>query len=252
MKKILIIGFICKFLIPFAYSQTEDHVKGGWFTKTVEYNLRMLEDLYNFNSKGEVEKLFFGDFNAPVEFFYNPSFEEASGFRIVKDTVKMSYILEIKYVSNYEEIASEMEKKYPLIGDRGDLSKVVSDEKTVGELIRNYNRNNINKKFEESLKLFKVESRSFPICKRFAEEMYKVMVSVIENFKAKGVPPIFNDGYEVTFRNVVEDEVWSLKIHIPTGTSLKLANLCRKIITETLATGMVDESSYIKLLDDFN
>jgi len=249
MKKILIFFLGGELLISYTYSQNVDHLGGGRFSKNIEYNLLWLEAGYNFNSKGEVEKLFFGDFNAPVEFFYAPSFEGASGFRIVRDTLEKSYTLEIKFVSNFKEADEESSKKYPLAGISAD--QMLSISKVVSDSIRDLNRNNMIKAHEKRNQLFKIESRSFPISDLFAEKLYKAMVSVIDNFKARGVPPFISDGYSVTFRNVVEDEVWSLKIHMPTGSALKLSDFCRKVIEETLATGNPDESSYIKLLDVF-
>ena len=61
------------------------------------------------------------------------------------------------------------------------------------------------------------------------------MVSFIGTFKTKGALPIMADGYSVTFRTVVEDEVWSLNIHIPQGNAFKKADLCRQIITDARA-----------------
>jgi len=97
-----------------------------------------------------------------------------------------------------------------------------------------------------------LKSRSFPISAQFAEILYKKAVSLIANFKATGISPLIGDGYVVTFRTVVDDEVWSLKIHCPAGDALKMSNLCKQITMETLATGKPDESRYIKMLDDFN
>jgi hypothetical protein len=106
------------------------------------------------------------------------------------------------------------------------------------------------KQNEEMLKLFKIDSWSYPINNLFAEKLYEKMSSFIDNFKAKGVPPIILDGYSVTFRTVVDDEVWSLWIHLPQGNALKMSDLCRQIITDGCA-GKLDESKYIELLDDF-
>jgi hypothetical protein len=68
---------------------------GGQFLKRIEYNL-LGNGLQNLKSKTEVEKLFFGDFNAKLEFFVEPSFEGAYGFRIVRDTLTASHLIELK------------------------------------------------------------------------------------------------------------------------------------------------------------
>lgn len=250
MKNIFTFLFFFGLITQLAFSQDGDHTGGGGrFSKNIEYNLLILESVYNFNSKGDVEKLFFGDFNAPVEFFYEPSFEGASGFRIVRDTLKESYILEIKYISNYKEAESEVSKKYSMRSISGEERESMSED-TFSSIIE-YNRKMIRMYFEEMNKLYNIENRVFLVSDQFAKKMYEKMFSVIDNFKARGVPPMISDGVHVTFRNVVDDEVWSLRIHEPTGRAQKFADFCLKIIKETFSVGKPDETNYIKLLDDF-
>jgi hypothetical protein len=81
MKKMTVSSFLYFFFISSVFSQNGEYVGGASFTKRIEYNLLMLDGVYNLRIKGDVEKLFFGDFNAPVEFFYKPSFSGASGFK---------------------------------------------------------------------------------------------------------------------------------------------------------------------------
>ena len=254
MKNILLFLFIFELLIPFAFSQSGDHnasspLRGGRYTKTVEYNLLRPIIGYNYNSKDDVEKLFFGDFNAPVEFFFDGHDGEYYGFRIVRDTLKMSYFLEIKYISNDKEARNEASRKYPLRGiSSREKSSIPKDSL---EQIMKQNIENREKYFEERNKLFKIESRSFSISDKFAEKMYEKMVSVIDNFKARGVPPFINGGYSVTFRAAVDDnELWTLKIHVPTGNALKWSDFCIQIVKEK-DSKKIKESTYIKLLDDF-
>ena len=73
------------------------------------------------------------------------------------------------------------------------------------------------------------------------------MVPFIDNFHAKWIPGSYVDGYGVSFRTVVADEVWSLSIHMPKGNADTIANLCMKIIKEA-NEGKLEESI---LLDDF-
>ena len=88
------------------------------------------------------------------------------------------------------------------------------------------------------------------IASRLAEKLYEKMVFFIDKFKARGVPPGIYGGYNVVFRNVVDDEVWSLDIHNPKGDALKMANLCRQIITDANANKL-DISKYIIVLNTF-
>jgi hypothetical protein len=100
---------------------------GRRFLKRVEHNfinnaykisngkkiLKGKEDgFYNLNSKTDVEKLLFGDFNAKLEFFVEPSFEGAYGFRIVRDSLEISYLLELKRINNFDEVSSQPSKEY--------------------------------------------------------------------------------------------------------------------------------------------
>jgi hypothetical protein len=255
MKKIVIISFLCGFFIPVTLSQNVEN--DGDFLKRIEYNL--IEkggfefnefttcDVYNLNSKGYKEKLLFGNFNAPVEIFFGEA-----GFRVVRDSLDTSYILEIKRISNYEEASEETREKRHLI----DVPVEVLNElpRDAFNLIYDYNSNiAINKRyFEELPKHLKVETLSLAISDRFAERLYGKMVSFIDNFKARGVPPSRTciDCSSVTFRTVVEDEVWSLWIYEPQGNALKMSNLCRQIMTD-VETNTLDESKYAGLLDEF-
>jgi hypothetical protein len=77
------------------------------------------------------------------------------------------------------------------------------------------------------------------------------MVSFIDNFKARGTPPssTCTGCPSVTFSAVVKDEVWSLWIYEPQGNALKMANLCRQIITD-VETNTLNESKYVELLNE--
>jgi hypothetical protein len=96
----------------------------------------------------------------------------------------------------------------------------------------------------------KVEIKSIPISDQFAEKLNKKMVSFINNFKAKGIPADMADGYSVTFRTVVDDEVWSLGIHMPAGNAKIIADLCRQIITDANAN-QLEEPKYLYVLNNF-
>ena len=227
MKKIFIIGLIWVFFIPSVFSQNEGH---GFFVKRIEYKV--------LSAYSEKPGLFFGNFDAPVEFNYLPSSTAAmnkeliSSFRIVRNS---SNILEVKYISNYVEAEEAAKQKYPI---------------QPGNITSEHNKTALAKQHEEMLKLYKIETLSFPISNRFAEKLYEKMVSLIDNFKAKGVPPVYFGGYSVLFRNVVDDEVWSLRIDQPNGDALKMSDLCRQIIKDAISNKF-DESKYITVLDSF-
>ena len=112
--------------------------------------------------------------------------------------------------------------------------------------ILNYNRYKDIKKDND------IVSRTFVISDQFANLMYKKMVSLIDNFNAQGK---FRDswvhGFSVTFRVVVEDAVWALQIHMPSGKAEKMSNLCR-LILKNAEDNKLDEAKYIKILDEFD
>jgi len=94
-----------------------------------------------------------------------------------------------------------------------------------------------------------IKRSSFTISDQFALLMHQKMVSIIQNFRGSGKPPLIMHGYRVTFRNVVKDEVSSLKIHEPQGRALKLTELCRQIIYDACNTKL-NEQRYIKILNE--
>ena len=256
-KKLLIINLLGAFFTSVTFSQNVDHVagdnaKGGHFLKRVEYNYVMSYDMYNIQSKSKIEKLFFGYVNAPVEFVYSPSFEGHFGFRVIRDSLGKT-ILEIKYITNFDEAVQLASQEANYRRNLIDLPIEVlnSFPREVFNLIWDYNnRTIVEKNPEEKPTRLKVKSLSFPISEQFAEKLYEKIVSFIDKFKAKGVPHEISDGYSVTFRTVVDDEVWSLWIHEPEGNALKMADICRQIITDAIA-GKLDESKYISVLNAF-
>ena len=101
MKKFIIILLINISLLNCVFSQNIE----GFFTKTIEHNLLSSGIGYNLKSKGDIEKKFFGNFNAPLEFFFNPGEEypsevKTSGLWIIRDSLDKTFILEIKYIIN--------------------------------------------------------------------------------------------------------------------------------------------------------
>jgi hypothetical protein len=266
MRRLLITGLFCKLFIFIAFSQSGDHTGPGTFTKTIEYNRVPSNESndYNIRSKGGIEKLLFGDRNAPVEFYYDPAFAGYDdmvqcGFRIMRDSLDKNYILEIKRISNYEE-AREKAKEYQPIGISGDLMGVITNE--IRDLIAKHNREVSAKNYELVNSNLRAEAKSFPISEQFAEKMCEKMSSLIRDFKAINGPvkptedanityfTLILDGSHSTFRTVVGVEVWSLVIHEPTGNSKKMSDFCLKIISDA-NNNQLNEKSYIEFLTDF-
>lgn len=217
MKRLIIYLIISKLFVTVAFSQNGVH-KTGRFTKTIEFNL---EDNwtggYNLNNKDKYEILLFGRINSLVEYYFVPTFlhlESRGGFRLLRDSVdQKKYFFEIKH----------------FVGN-------------------------------------KIYSRNVSISDVFARKFYDKMVSVIDNFKAiYEMLPIdedgnridpnmemeqFLDGHTVTFRAVVEYELWTLKVHAPNGIAGKMDELCISIL-KNAKNNEFDETYYEKLLDSF-
>jgi len=229
MKKIYI-TIIFTLFFTVAFAQDGHHIRGGFFTKVIEFNLAREKtgrygNGYNLNSKTNMEKQFFGDFNAPVEYFYfngqdDPAPWEnrliCSGFRIMRDSLDKNYVLQMK------RIFSDNDK------DIDSISVFISDQ--------------------------------------FANKMHDKMSSLIHNFKGIDTMLVVFDGYKIMlhslsfgtgcdnfiFRTVVQDEVWSLKIDsLLNGNALKMSDFCRQIMTDA-ENDNFEEAKYSKLLDDFN
>ena len=233
MKKILVICFFWGLFTLLALSQEGVHVEEGRFVKKMENN--MYAGAYNLESKGILEKLFFGDFNAPVEFLFEPDNdrEGVSGFRIVKKG--SSYVLEIKLVTNYMEVEKDFIEKY---------------SKNRGEWLKLY---------EEKVKRYKISTRTIPISNQFAEQMHRRMFFCIDDFRVTkiyppDILPLRFGGYSVTFRTVIDEAVvWSLMIWSPYGNEArKMSDLCRQIITDVRSDNKFDESKYIEELSPKN
>jgi hypothetical protein len=254
MKALFISIFLGVIISPM-FSQSFDHTGPGRFLKRVEYDVT-LDNKYNLDSKGNIERLLFGDFNAPFEFFLAPSFSASVGVRLVMDATNTSYLLEVKQILNHSEVRKEVEAKYPsVVVPASDYPSIPSE---ILDQMAETNRSMWAKQREEALTLYRVGTRAMLVSNLFADKLYHKMVSFIEHFKAKEVPGLtgkgnmimtINDGEYTTFRTVVEDEVWSLCIQNPTGNARRWSNLCQQIITDIRA-GTFDETKYLKLLDE--
>jgi len=157
--------------------------------------------------------LFFGDLNARIEYFLSPSFESPDGLRILKDSTNNAYLLEVKRIANWKEVENRLSEKYPSIGIPGEI--YFSTPENIRKLTREHNNAMYRKREKERLKLYAVETQTFPISHRFAEALYAGFVTSIEGFVMKGRPAMTGDGYSVTFRCVVDDDVWTLTIQNP-------------------------------------
>jgi len=233
MKKIFIVGFLLNLFLSFAFSQGGVHAREGSFLKRIENNRQ--SGYYNLSGKGDLEKRFFGDFNSMLEFFIESSrYHDVYGFRIVKK--ESSHTLEVKYISNIEEVEKKFEDKLKTARASRDFEE-------------------IRKIRDEKIKSYRIGTRTVPITNDFSEKLYEKFVSLIDNFRGTEMDhpdlvPVTRGGEPTTFRVVVKAELWSLYAPVTQDDAKRMANLCKQIITDVIARKF-DENMYINSLDYF-
>ncbi|HBL32597.1 MAG TPA: hypothetical protein DDZ96_02105 [Porphyromonadaceae bacterium] len=260
MKKFIIIAGIFLFGAFHIFPQSAAvHIDGGRFLKRIEYNGiargRNTEfGLYNLESKSVLEKIFFGEINSPVEYVFRGSPEgsnEALALRIIGIPEDDSCRLEVMKLEDMHTIYKwerNISAQTNEIVIPHDLNILWPDR----ELIQKHNKEAFYLRNSDSLyQQYRPAPKAYQISRAFAGELYRKISSLIDRFKGEGIPPTIHDGYEATFRCAVENEVWTLTIHIPQWKALELSNLCRQIIADGL-NNEIDESKYLKLLDEIN
>jgi hypothetical protein len=211
-------------------------------------------ETHNLNNRGDVEKLLFGDSDALLDFFFLSASDDSFtnppvGVRITRDLYTDSYILSVKYVSNYIEASQEARRKHPPTGVSANELTAMTDE--CRSQVVEHNRAAFARQREEKLKLFQVKTASYAVNSRFVQKMYEKTTSLLYGFEADeslSSTPI--GGYNVTFRAVADDKVLSLQIHRPQGEALILSELFLQIISDAQA-GRFDEARYMAVLDTF-
>ena len=100
------------------------------------------------------------------------------------------------------------------------------------------------------------DSKSFEVSEEFALALHDEIMRLIRDFKSvregETRPVMYNSdflgGKSATFRCVVGDELWSLKVHEPQNGVLEMSNLLNMMITDAEAGQPIDEAKYIKSL----
>lgn len=246
-------------------SQSIDHGKqGGHFFKSSEYNVaergeKLGHPRYNLERKPIFDRIFFSDTNSFVEFIVaNPPSKADSvmAFRIVKDQNLASYKLEIMQTQNgtqlYFATKDILRKKTEIVMPDEWLSKIPIE---IQDSIRKHNEEAALYKLtdydNELFRYYLVPYQEYPISVELSEKLHDTMATLIHNFKADGIPRTGFLGYplEVTFRCVVGDEVWTLKIMEPQRRALLLSGICTQIINDAL-NNEINESKYLKQLTE--
>jgi hypothetical protein len=224
MKKISIVIFYCIFITLLVFPQ---HNRNA-YRVSKEDNWR--ENRPNVESKCSIEKLLSGDFNAPVEFFYLPA-EESRGdsplsFRIVRDSSDSLYVAEIKHIIHFDW------SRWLHSGTLLSPSRIEGISFSVSQLFAE----KLQEKTQVFISTFEEENPFSPVL-YFCDTTNEWIELITEIL----------GGYSVTFRTVVDDEVWSLWIHMPQNKALGFSTLFRQMIEDAKA-GEFDEERYMVIL----
>lgn len=212
------------------------------YFKTVEPN-RTADGAYNFSSKTyEVEKLLVGDFNGLVEYFYTPSFDGAASVRLYRDSLDETYRLEIKRITNWDEVNNYINKAYPPNNEVRTLTLAQWEE------IRDQSQKRKAQRHIDRLSRYRILTHTIPVSDTLAGKVYRAVKQAVgkarKELKMDGE---ITDGYTAVFRCVVGDELWSLNYHMPEGEYKTLSDLFREIIAAVEA-GTFEEAKYVRSL----
>ena len=261
MKKFICFSVVFAFTCNLMMSQPINHSNGGEYLKRIEYNVLHSgatddEHMYNLEHKSVIDRLFFGSRNSFVEFVLEDTPEgsnEATALRIIKKQNDNSYELEVMRLQNlldvyYEKLMHVVSEKTTPIFAPFWLSSAVSSE-TKNRINEHNKEANSLKHSDELYKPYRPEPIKLEVSRELAEKLHEKTSMLIDNFKGVGTPLNINGGFRVTFRCVVDDELWTLSVHYPDNrTVLRLSDLFRQIITDSI-DGKMDETKYLKLPD---
>ncbi|WP_294598480.1 hypothetical protein [uncultured Rikenella sp.] len=242
------------FVLLIAQEVSEAQQNGGRFLKRIENNyansVRVIEPdgsvhgMYNFDSKSETERRFFGDFNAPVEFFIAPSFEGSSGLRLYRDSTG-GWILEAKQVANYREVEKKLADEFPLMNFSAEQ---IGDSILIDSSLR-HNRAMIRRIRAEAPDRYRIEAKKVPVGEALAKQIYEYTTHMIDRYMGSEYPDMVFDGEQITFRCVVGYDLWTLTLHSPRSHEAeKATRLYRQLITDILTGQAIDEERCIRLL----
>jgi len=202
--------------------------------------------VHNLRSKNNLQKKFFPDNNGLVEFFEAPSFRPEFGFRVVQRDSNL-YVLEIKQIGNWQEINNRLDKEYPLQIPSKTFPKDKRDE-----MNRVYKKNVQLRRQEEGKNLteYDILSKEINISKTFAVQLHNAFVYLIKNHDNRGPSVTQFDGSQMTFRCVVENELWSFTIGKAFNKIDKLTEICNEIVQDSTSGNGINEEKYLQQLKE--
>ncbi len=228
-------------LVPPASSQNENAVM---FKKTVEPTEHA--GVQNVRSKDALQLKFFPDNTGFIEFFEAPEHRPGYGFRMIR-TEDSRYLLEIKEVSNWQEIKKRIDEAFPLQIPSKTLSREERDEmnKTYKE-----NARKRAEAWKAAIQEYKIMSKNISVSNAFANAMHGAFIYSIRNYDNRGHSFMQFGGSQVTLRCTVENELWSFDTRSPIDKVAVLTDISNAIFKEAIEKGEVDEDKYMKQLKE--
>ena len=250
MKRAILFIFIFVYALVRVFAQalpTDQAVDSTVrYTKTIEPN--RLDSSDSVVSKTGLDRRFFGDFNARLEYLLEPPFKPTIGLRIFKMPRDTSFVLEVKRVANYNEVNEQLRKEFPTLSTRMEemdrLPKAEQQQRLA------HNESVYRRQWVERPKRYKIEAITVPISETLTNGLYDKTTKLLRAALLVGKSPytIF-DGEIMTYRCVVDDnELWTLRYHVPEGEYKALSDLFRRMIADVEA-GTFDEAKYIGALN---
>lgn len=216
------------------------------FKKTVEPAM-IAHGLHNTKGKNASHQKFFSGYNSKVEFFMNHSFKGSSGFRI--DSLdECNYRLEVKWISNRQEVLEKLRKEFPLKSIKAGESFTLTEEEK--KEIAKYNRRQTEEMYSKASEKYEIETKEISVSKSLGDKLYEITTLLIDSHVNKEIPRISKDGYTAIFRCVVGEEVWDFSAKNPSGIFKEMTNICTRIVESVKENGDgINENEYISLLD---
>lgn len=261
MNTIRLSIIICALSVQVAYTQSSDHIDGGHFAKIIEYNNYGSNAQYNLQSKSTLDKVLFGMSNSFVEYVFQPPFSDVTAFRIVQGKHNR-YTLELFRLSDSQKILSLLHRNATMTVLPDTMRAAGVFGLHVSQMVDERNqRIAIANQQGRTYQQFSVKPQSFRISEEFAWELHDKISVLIRDFRAERTRLADNrivagimDGEHVTFRCIVEDELWTLNIHVPQHKAHQLAAICNQIITdmENSKNKTLNEAQYLALLNNID
>ncbi len=203
----------------------------------------------NIASKTNLHKLLFPSHNAKLEFFIYDSQKGPSGFSF-EDSLDGDYtLLNVLWISNWNEVNEDLETELPLKSFKGIEIRTRSKKELTEDGA--FNRKQINKRNKRALERYKIDTVSVKISRNFANYLYSNTVNFLSDHVDPEEQVKSYGGYHSTFRCVVAHEVWTLSGKPYSAIFKNLTDIYYRLIKEVRKIGEItDEAVYIRQLKE--